>query len=247
MMHPKSVAEANEPKHRGFRRQASELDLVLDVTPSDGVLVLRAQSGERGAFNALVRKYRHRVMKLSMRYTRNLADAEDVVQNTFFNAYWGLQSFRGESAFYSWLHRIAINSAKSMLSLSAHNASIFVSNSGEAGHSDDTSTAPANLDTPEELALTDEICSAVNASIEALCEEQRTAIVLRELEGLSYAQVASAMSCPVGTVRSRVFRAREAIDSKLRCIFDDGLGRAKRKVSPRPRRLPDIASSPDRA
>lgn len=227
-MHPKSVAEANEPKRGECRRQPSELDLLLDVNPSDRVLVLRAQSGERGAFNALVRKYRHRVMKLSMRYTRNRADAEDVVQNTFFKAYWGLQNFRGESAFYSWLHRIAINSAKTMLSLRAHNASVFVSNSGEAEHSDDSSTALTDLDTPEELALTDEICSAVNASIEALCEEQRTAIVLREFEGLSYSQVASAMSCPVGTVRSRVFRAREAIDNKLRCVFDDGLGRAKR-------------------
>jgi RNA polymerase sigma-70 factor (ECF subfamily) len=214
------------------------------MDPSDRVLVLRAQSGERGAFNALVRKYRHRVLKLSMRYTRNHADAEDVVQNTFFKAYWGLQNFRGESAFYSWLHRIAINSAKTMLLLRAHNASVFVSNSGEVEHSDHTSMALTDLDSPEELALTDEICSAVNTAIEALCEEQRTAIVLRELEGLSYAQVASAMSCPVGTVRSRVFRAREAIDKTLRCVFDDGLGRAKHKVSTRSRQLLEIAALP---
>jgi RNA polymerase sigma-70 factor (ECF subfamily) len=231
MMHPKSVVETIEPKQRRARRQSSELDLLLDVNPSDGALVLRAQSGERSAFNALVRKYRHRVMKVSMRYTGNRADAEDVVQNTFFKAYWALQSFRGESAFYSWLHRIAINAAKTMLSLRAHNAGIFVSNIGDAERSDDPSTTLTDLDTPEELALTDEICSAVNASIEALCEEQRTAIVLREFEGLSYSQVASAMSCPVGTVRSRVFRAREAIDKTLKCVFDDGLGRAKHKVS----------------
>ena len=121
-----------------------------------------------------------------------------------------------------------------MLSLRGRNASLFVSNGRNADDSNDAAPALRDLDTPEELALTDEICSAVNASIEALCAEQRTAIVLRELEGLSYSQVASAMSCPVGTVRSRVFRAREAIDNQLRHVFDDGLGRAKNNVPPRP-------------
>jgi RNA polymerase sigma-70 factor (ECF subfamily) len=206
------------------------------------MLVLRAQSGEHGAFNALVRKYRHRVMKLSMRYTRNRADAEDAVQNTFIKAYWGLQNFRGESAFYSWLHRIAINSAKNVLSLRARNASLFVSNGRNADDSNDAAPALRDLDTPEELALTEEIRSAVSTSIDALCEEQRTAIVLRELEGLSYSQVASAMSCPVGTVRSRVFRAREAIDNQLRYVFDDGLGRAKNNLSSRSRQTPEVAA-----
>jgi len=212
--------------------------VILDVTPCDRILVQRAQSGEHGAFNALVRKYRDRVMKVSMRYTRNRADAEDVVQDTFLNAYCGLQHFRGESAFYSWLCRIAINSAKTLLSLRARDASTFVSNTRNIVDMDETSVALRSLDTPEELALTDEICSAVSTSIEALCEEQRTAIILRELEGLRYSQVASAMSCPVGTVRSRVFRAREAIDNQLRQVFDDGLGRAKNNV---PSRLPRIA------
>jgi RNA polymerase sigma-70 factor, ECF subfamily len=220
----------------------SELGLILDLTPCDRMLVLRAQSGEHSAFNALVRKYRHRVMKLSMRYTRNRADAEDAVQNTFIHAYWGLQNFRGESAFYSWLHRIAINSAKSVMALRARNASIFVSSNRNADDANETSIALTDLDSPEELALTDEICSAVNASIEALCEEQRTAVVLRELEGFSYSQVASAMSCPIGTVRSRVFRAREAIDNQLRHVFDDGLGRTKNKVSSRSRQIPEVAA-----
>jgi RNA polymerase sigma-70 factor, ECF subfamily len=242
MMCPGSATEPNELKHRGRRRCPPELDVILEVTSCDRMLVRRAQSGEHSAFNALVRKYRHRVMKLSMRYTRNRADAEDAVQNTFIKAYWGLQNFRGESAFYSWLHRIAINSAKTVLSLRARNASVFVSNNRDAGDTNETSSALRELDTPEELALTDEICSAVNASIEALCEEQRTAIVLRELEGLSYSQVASAMSCPVGTVRSRVFRAREAIDSQLRHVFDDGLGRAKNNVPPRSRHSEELAS-----
>lgn len=205
----------------------------MSVDCCDRILVLRAQSGERSAFNALVRKYRHRVMQLSMSYIRNRADAEDAVQDTFIKAYWGLKYFRGESAFYSWLHRIAVNSAKSALSLRARNASVFVSDAKSADDTNDTSAALRDLDTPEELALTNEICAAVNTAIEALGEEQRTAIVLREFHGLSYSQVAAAMSCPVGTVRSRVFRAREAIDGQLRHVFDDGLGRARRKQSSR--------------
>jgi RNA polymerase sigma-70 factor (ECF subfamily) len=214
----------------------------MDVKSSDWLLVLRAQSGEHSAFNALVRKYRHRVMKLSMRYTRNRADAEDAVQNTFIKAYRGLENFRGDAAFYSWLHRIAVNSAKTVLALRARNARVFVSNHRIADDTNDSSVALKDLDTPEELALTDEICSAVNASIEVLSEEQRTAIVLREFQGLSYSQVASAMSCPVGTVRSRVFRAREAIDNQLRHVFDDGLGRGKNNVSSRSRQIPEVAA-----
>jgi RNA polymerase sigma-70 factor (ECF subfamily) len=166
-------------------------------------------------------------MKLSMRYTRNRADAEDAVQNTFVKAYWGLKHFRGDAAFYSWLHRIAINCAKTVLSLRARDARVFRSATRNDDDVNKTSVALTELDTPEDLALTDQIRDAVNAAIEALCEEQRTAIVLRELQGLSYSQVASAMSCPVGTVRSRVFRAREAIDSQLRPVFDGGLGRAR--------------------
>jgi RNA polymerase sigma-70 factor, ECF subfamily len=218
------------------------LGLIMEVKSCDRMLVLRAQSGEHSAFNALVRKYRHRVMKLSMRYTRNRADAEDAVQNTFIKAFCGLQHFRGDSAFYSWLHRIAVNSAKTALSIRARNASLFVPNHRDVDDPNDTSAALADLDTPEELALTDEMCSAVNASIDALCDEQRTAIVLREFQGLSYSQVASAMSCPVGTVRSRVFRAREAIDNQLRDVFDDGLGRAKTHMSLQPRPIPEVAA-----
>jgi RNA polymerase sigma-70 factor (ECF subfamily) len=195
--------------------------------------VLRVQSGESSAFNALVRKYRHRVLRLSMRYTNNLADAEDAVQNTFLKAYCGLQNFRGDAAFYSWLHRIAINSAKTLIANRGREATLFSSeircNDGANGNVG----MPMDLDTPEELALTDDICDGVNTAIEALGDEQREAIMLREFQGLSYSQVASAMSCPVGTVRSRVFRAREAIDSRLRHIFDDGLGRARRAAPSR--------------
>jgi RNA polymerase sigma-70 factor (ECF subfamily) len=187
----------------------------MDIKSGDRVLVARAQAGERSAFNELVRKYRHRVLKLSMRYTRNRADAEDAVQNTFIHAYCGLPHFRGDAAFYSWLHRIAVNSAKTAIAVRARDASIFKFNTRSDDALNDTSVALKELDTPEELALTEEICEAVNGAIGELCEEQRTAIVLRELEGLSYSEVASAMSCPLGTVRSRVFRAREAINAQL--------------------------------
>jgi RNA polymerase sigma-70 factor (ECF subfamily) len=189
---------------------------------------LRAQAGEQKAFDALVCKYRERVMTLSMRYTRNHADAEDAVQNTFLKAYAGLPHFRGDASFYSWLHRIAINSAKTVLSLRTRDASVFrFDNGNEEVH--ETPEVLKELDTPEELALTEEIRNAVNSAVEGLGEAQRIAIILRVLKGLSYSQMAAAMSCPVGTVRSRVFRAREAIDHQLRRVFDDGLGRARQR------------------
>jgi RNA polymerase sigma-70 factor (ECF subfamily) len=238
MMYLASKLTLHESKAPGCRQCPSELGLIMEVKTCDRILVLRAQSGEHSAFNELVRKYRHRVMKLSMRYTRNRADAEDAVQNTFIKAYWGLQHCRGDAAFYSWLHRIAVNSAKTVLSLRARDANVFKSNTRNSDEMNDTSVVLKELDTPEELALTDEICYAVNGAIGALCEEQRTAILLCEFEGLSYAEVASSMACPVGTVRSRVFRAREAIDNQLRHVFDDGLGRATNDASSRTRLIP---------
>jgi len=234
MMHLDSPLQPKDLGHRRRQSRPAEMELFLSVKNCDRALVLRAQSGERGAFNALVCKYRQRIMNLSIRYTKNLADAEDAVQNTFLKAYCGLQTFRGDAAFYSWLHRIAINSAKTLISIRGREANPFSSKirCNEGGNGD-VGMAP-DLDTPENLALTDEICDAVNTAIETLGEEQRKTILLREFEGLSYSQVASAMSCPVGTVRSRVFRAREAIDSRLRRIFDDGLGRARSAATSRP-------------
>ncbi len=202
----------------------------MNAEAIDRHLVLRVQSGERNAFDALVRKYRQRVLKLAMRYVRNRADAEDAVQEAFLKAYGGLRNFRGDAAFYSWLHRIAINSAKTVLSTRARHAE-WTGGGGEYfDGGDERPPVACDLDTPEELALTEEISGAVNSAVDALCEEQRTAIMLRELQGLSYAQVARVMRCPVGTVRSRVFRAREAIDRELREVFDDGLGRARRRA-----------------
>ncbi len=218
--------------HRGSGCSSAP-EPIPDVDSCDRILVLRAQSGDRSAFNLLVRKYRHRVMKLAMRYMRNQADAEDAVQDIFMRAYGGLQHFRGDSVFYSWLYRIAVNSAKTAHAMRARQMRRFTADVESVEESSFTSSQMKDLDTPERLALTDEICTAVNEAIGDLCDEQRAAIVLREFDGLSYAEVASTMSCPVGTVRSRVFRAREAIDLRLRRIFDEGLGRAKvRPIQP---------------
>src|ERR1022692_3031206 len=176
MMHLVSDLKSNEANRGGRRRRSSQLESLMSVDCCYRTLVLRAQSGEHGAFNALVRRYRDRLMKLSMRYTRNRADAEDAVQNTFLKAYRALQQFRGDAAFYSWLHRIAVNSAKTVLSLRARYARVFMSPTRNDDDVNETSVALTELDTPEELALTDQICNAVNTAIEALCEEQRTAI-----------------------------------------------------------------------
>jgi RNA polymerase sigma-70 factor, ECF subfamily len=186
----------------------------------DRGLVQRAQAGDRGAFGLLVSKYHRRVMQVSLRYTRNHADAEDVVQETFLKAYAALGRFRGDAQFYSWLHRIAINSAANTRASCRRREALFTAiPSAEADDSERTSGAPADWDTPERLALTEELCHAVAAAIEALPPEQHTAISLCEIQQLSYLQVAESMACPIGTVRSRVFRARAAIDGRLRRNF----------------------------
>lgn len=198
---------------------------------SDLSLVQRVQRGERSAYDLLVLKYQHKVVKLVMRYVRNPADAEDVAQEAFMKAYRALPQFRGDSAFYTWLYRIAINTAKNALAARDRNP---VSYELDMNHGGEESTEMVSRlkdpETPEGLALTEEIRNTVNAAIEALPEDLRSAIVLRELEGLSYEEIAVSMDCPVGTVRSRIFRAREAIDRRLREVFDAGLGRAEELV-----------------
>jgi RNA polymerase sigma-70 factor, ECF subfamily len=203
---------------------------ISDTRHCDRLLVNRAQRGEHRAFNELVCKYRQKILALSVRYTANQADAEDAVQNTFIKAYRALAHFRGDCAFYSWLHRIAINSAKTTRLLRMRDEGMFqsIASKGDVAHE---TMELEDWDTPEALVLTEEICEAVNDAIESLCEEQRTAIALRELHGLSYSALASSMACPVGTVRSRVFRAREAIDGQLRRVFDEGLGRLKGRLA----------------
>jgi RNA polymerase sigma-70 factor (ECF subfamily) len=186
------------------------------------------------AFDALICKYRPRVLKLALRYTHNRADAEDAVQETFIKAYRGLPRFRGESAFYSWLHRIAINSAKTVRALRVRQSIGQVSNASVGGETAGVSVSLHEPHTPENLLFTDEMVDTLNAVISELSEEQRTAVILRELQGFSYSQVAAEMACPIGTVRSRVSRARDAIDHRLRRVFDDGLGRVKGMPQARP-------------
>ena len=197
---------------------------------SDLSLVRRVQRGERGAYDLLVLKYQHKVVKLVMRYLGDAADAEDVAQEAFIKAYRALPQFRGDSAFYTWLYRIAINTAKNALAARNRNPVTYdldMQGNDEAAEMIGKLKDP---ETPEGLALTEEIRNIVNAEIGELPEDLRTAIVLRELEGMSYEEIASAMDCPVGTVRSRIFRAREAIDRRLREVFDAGLGRAEELV-----------------
>lgn len=199
--------------------------MTAEVT--DRTLVERVQRGDKTAFDLLVRKYQFKVIKLVQRYVRSPAEAEDIAQEAFIKAYRALPQFRGDSAFYTWLYRIAINTAKN--AIAARNRSpidfeIDFNNPEESAAVQDRLKDP---DTPEGLALTDEIRGIVNRAIESLPDELRTAIVLRELEGLSYEEIATAMECPVGTVRSRIFRAREAIDKRLREVFEGGLGRAE--------------------
>jgi RNA polymerase sigma-70 factor (ECF subfamily) len=196
------------------------------LTPeqSDLALVERVQRGERSAFDVLVLRYQQKVLKLVLRYIRDPMEAEDVAQEAFIKAFRAIGSFRGDSAFYTWIYRIAINTAKNALVASKRrpvNFGIDVQDPEQG----DLEARMTDGETPEQLALTEEIRETVNQAMGDLPEELRTAIVLREIDGLSYEEIAASMDCPVGTVRSRIFRAREAIDRRLRPIFAGGLGR----------------------
>lgn len=188
----------------------------------DHQLVERAKAGEKAAFDLLVRKYQNKVVKLVSRYVHDSSEVLDVAQEAFVKAYRALGSFRGDSAFYTWLYRIAINTAKNHLA--AHGRQPVSSESELAGTDEDDAfeigTRLRETDTPEGLALTEEIKTTVLRAIEELPEDLKTAIILRELEGMSYEEIAQTMDCPVGTVRSRLFRARESIDSELRALVD---------------------------
>jgi RNA polymerase sigma-70 factor (ECF subfamily) len=215
------------------RSFAAQSELAAGADTSDLSLVRCAQSGEIRAFNRLVLRYRPRVVELAMRYTRNTADAEDATQETFIKAYRGLKHFRCESAFYTWLYRIASNCARNLLKVRARDSLNTVDfPDDDAAH---PSTRLRELETPEELMLTDDIRGTVNAILESLSEEHRIVIKLREIDGLSYQDIAAAMSTPVGTVRSRVFRARNLIDRQLQSVYDGGLGRHTVQRSPHAR------------
>ena len=194
------------------------------VGEDDLLLVRRVQSGDKRAFDVLVLRYQGKVLKLVMRYVRDAMEAEDVAQEAFIKAYRALPGFRGDSAFYTWLYRIVINTAKNTL-VSAKRRPLDYNLDSPDSEQSGLLSRLTDGETPEQLLLSDETRRTVEAVMSELPEELRTAIVLRELDGLSYEEIASAMDCPVGTVRSRIFRAREAIDKTLRPIFSGGLGR----------------------
>ena len=187
----------------------------------DEDLVLRVQRGDKSAFDFLVIKYQHRIIQLVNRYVKDPSEAQDVAQEAFIKAYRALGNFRGDSAFYTWLYRIAINTAKNYLvSRSRRNPDYHV----DVQDAEALENAPQlqGMETPERQLLNQEIVDTIQTAIDTLPEEMRTAIMLREFEGMSYEEIAETMECPVGTVRSRIFRAREAIDNKLNPLLEHG-------------------------
>ncbi len=185
----------------------------------DQELVARVQKGEKKAFDILVLKYQQKVANVVARYVHDPVETLDVTQEAFIKAYRALSNFRGESAFYTWLYRIAINTAKNFLVAQGRRPP-GADVDAESAEQMDTGVRLKEYATPENHLLKDEIAETVQRAIEDLPEDLRTAITLRELEGLSYEEIANAMSCPVGTVRSRIFRAREAIDKRLRPLLE---------------------------
>jgi RNA polymerase sigma-70 factor (ECF subfamily) len=186
---------------------------------TDQELVRRAQAGDRRAFDLLVLKYQQKVANLIGRYIREPAEVLDVTQDAFLKAYRALDGFRGESAFYTWLYRIAVNTVKNHLVAQGRRPPGDDLDADVAEQMDLGSRLRENA-TPEGHLLTDEIARTVQQALDALPDDLRTAIVLREFEGMSYEEIASAMDCPIGTVRSRIFRAREAIDKRLRPLLE---------------------------
>ena len=187
----------------------------------DQQLVARAQGGDQKAFDVLVQKYQRKLSRLLSRYIRDAAEVEDVAQEAFIKAYRALPAFRGDSAFYTWLYRIAVNTAKKFLLESKHDP-LLAQAAPASDEEDETSwkkNEPSTDEGPESLLAAKEIAQVVNAAMDALPQELRQAVVLREIEGMSYDDIALAMDCPVGTVRSRIFRAREAISQKVKPLL----------------------------
>jgi RNA polymerase sigma-70 factor, ECF subfamily len=182
----------------------------------DQELVLRAQAGDKRAFEMLVIKYQRKLARLLGRLVRDQAEVEDVTQEAFIKAYRALPSFRGDSAFYTWLYRIGINTAKNYLVASGRRAPTSTIYDSEEAEGFEEGNQLRDVNTPENELASKQIAEIINATMDELPEELRTAITLREIEGLSYEEIAEIMNCPIGTVRSRIFRAREAIAEKLK-------------------------------
>ena len=185
----------------------------------DQQLVERVQQGDKRAFDLLVVKYERRLARLLSRFVRDSHEVEDIAQETFIKAYRALANFRGDAAFYTWLYRIGINTAKNYLMARGRRAPTTTEFDAEEAEGFEGAERLHELNTPESELLSKEIGQVVNAAMAALPEDLRTAIALREIEGLSYEEIAETMGCPIGTVRSRIFRAREAIAAKLRPIL----------------------------
>lgn len=192
--------------------QPSERDI-------DQLLVERVQRGDKQAFELLFTKYQRKIGRLVSRLVRDQAEIEDVTQEAFIKAYRALPQFRGDSAFYTWLYRIAINTAKNYLVSQGRRAPTSTENDAEEAETFDDADQLRDINSPESLMMSRQVGETVNRAIDALPEELRTAIQLREIEGMSYEDIAVAMQCPIGTVRSRIFRARDAIALQLRPLL----------------------------
>jgi RNA polymerase sigma-70 factor (ECF subfamily) len=199
----------------------------MNAADADALLIERVKQGDVRAFEMLVVKYQRRIERLIGRMVRDADLVQDIAQETFIRAYRAIPQFRGESAFYTWLYRIAVNTAKKALVELKRDPVISESAYVLAEEGDETSRVENELsdsDTPEAVMATKEIAATVNAAIDALSEDLRQAITLREIEGLSYEEIAEVMNCPIGTVRSRIFRAREAIAERLRPLLGTRAG-----------------------
>ncbi len=191
----------------------------MSAKTDDQRLVERVQGGDRQAFDVLVLKYQHKIVKLVMRYVRDQSEALDITQEAFIKAYRAIPRFRGDSAFYTWLYRIAINTAKNHIVALKRRPMEYDLDLQESGGYEPHAQL-RDFDSPDRIVQREELREALQGSIDRLPEELRVAIVLREIEGMSYEEIATAMECPVGTVRSRIFRARDAIDKAIRIHVD---------------------------
>lgn len=190
----------------------------------DAKLVVRVQNGDKRAFDLLVLKYQRRVMRLLSRLINNHSDIEDVAQETFIKAYRALPNFRGDSAFYTWLYRIAINTANNWLTSQQRRPQTMDLVKNQENETFNPIDSLTDVNTPDALLASQQIAQTVNQALQELPPDLRTAITLREIEGLSYAEIAQTMDCPVGTIRSRIFRARDFINTKLRPVLEGESG-----------------------
>ncbi len=206
----------------------STSDTPVSPTDSDALLVERAAAGDHRAYELLVIKYQRRIERLIGRMVRDVDVVQDIAQETFIRAWRALHQFRGDAQFYTWLYRIAVNTAKKTL-LEMKRDPMITETALQSADSEDETSRPQNVltaeATPESELAAREIAAAVNAAMEALPEDLRQAVTLREIEGLSYEEIAEAMSCPIGTVRSRIFRAREAISAKVKPLLTHQTGK----------------------